>query len=231
MKGMELEFSRREQQIVDAVMQAKSVKDIALDLDLSVNTVKDYLKVIYRKAMVHSARELMRKLLPASRQAPPADHALAQVLHSAQALAAASSAGAAQAQLTAAVRRCTRAQRVAFARWICPSGELYLALEQPAVLLRAGEFAQRVRERGWARLEARDARTPEARQLMRAGLGGEVIGVECGAGARTQVLLAASDQGALGPLDAGTIRLLARLAQVAPEREPVPQREGLAAIA
>src|SRR6185437_6337674 len=69
MKGTE--FSPRERQIVDAVLQAKSVKDIAADLDLSVNTVKDYLKVIYRKAMVHSARELMRKLMPGGRPPPP----------------------------------------------------------------------------------------------------------------------------------------------------------------
>src|SRR6185437_7187692 len=229
MKGTE--FSPRERQIVDAVLQAKSVKDIAADLDLSVNTVKDYLKVIYRKAMVHSARELMRRLMPGGRPAPAADHALVQLLHAAQGLAASTSPSAAQAQLAAAVRRCSRAQRVAYGRWVCPTGDLYLALDQPAVLVRAGEFAHRLRDRGWARLESPDPRSPEARQLQRAGLGGELIGVALNASGRAQVLLAASDKESFGPLDLSTIRLLAQLARFGPHPHPLPAVETLAATA
>ncbi|MGH9393418.1 MAG: helix-turn-helix domain-containing protein [Terriglobales bacterium] len=224
------DFSRRERQIVDALIDAKSVKDIALDLDLSVNTVKDYLKAIYRKAAVHSARELVRDLAPAGRFSTPPDTALAQLLHTAQALSVPAAPNQALAQLAAAVRRCTRAQRVAFGRWLNPSGELYLALEQPAVMLRAGSFAFRVHERGWSKLDTAEAGGAEARQLSRLGLNGEIIGVQCQHGAHAQVLLAAAPD-CFGPLDAATIRLLARLSQSSLELQPHPHRRELAAIA
>lgn len=52
-------FSPREQDIIEGLLQAQSVKDIALNLHLTVNTVKDYIKTIYQKAQVHSARALL----------------------------------------------------------------------------------------------------------------------------------------------------------------------------
>ncbi|HUX66074.1 MAG TPA: helix-turn-helix transcriptional regulator [Terriglobales bacterium] len=208
-------FSQRERQIVGAVLEAKAVKDIAVEFDLSVNTVKDYLKTIYRKAQVHSARELMVKLAsgPEGAPPPPPDTALAQLLQTAQALAAAAAPQEALQQLGAAVRRCTRARRVSFWRVLRAPGELVLAPEAGGMPLHAAEFAHRILERGWARLEASQMRSLEGRQLAAAGLGGEVIGVACAPTVRVQILLAGDPvESHFGPLDAAVIRLLARLA-------------------
>lgn len=54
-------FSPREQDIIEGLLQAQSVKDIAAQLHLTVNTVKDYVKTIYQKAGVHSSRALLLK--------------------------------------------------------------------------------------------------------------------------------------------------------------------------
>jgi DNA-binding CsgD family transcriptional regulator len=54
-------FSPRECQVITEVCKAKSIRDIACDFGISTNTVKEYLKDIYHKAGVHSARELMLK--------------------------------------------------------------------------------------------------------------------------------------------------------------------------
>jgi len=208
-------FSQREQQIVAALLAAKAVKDIAVEFDLSVNTVKDYLKTIYRKAQVHSARELMVKLAaePGGPPPPPPDTALAQLLQTAQALAAAPAPAEALQQLSAAVRRCTRARRVSFWRLVRPPGDLFLAPEGGGAPLRAAGFAQRILERGWARLDASQKRTLEGRQLAAAGLAGEVIGVACAPTVRVQILLAGDPlEARFGPLDPAVIRLLARLA-------------------
>ncbi|MGH9533806.1 MAG: LuxR C-terminal-related transcriptional regulator [Terriglobales bacterium] len=62
-------FSPRERQIITALIAAKQVSEIALALHLTPNTVKAYIKGIYFKAEVHSARELMVKFLSADRPA------------------------------------------------------------------------------------------------------------------------------------------------------------------
>lgn len=214
-------FSPREQQIVGAVLEAKAVKDIAVELDLSVNTVKDYLKTIYRKAQVHSARELMLRLAPAGAPAPPPDTALAQLLQTAQALAQRPAPAEALLQLGAAVRRCTPARRVSFCRLARGTGDLYLAAEATGAPLRTPVFAARILERGWARMEASQMHTPEGRCLAACGLTGEVIGVACAPSVRAQVLLAGDPlEGRFGPLDAAIIRLLARLASSTADRNP-----------
>lgn len=55
------QFSPREQDIIAGLLQARSVREIADDLHITVNTVKDYIKTIYQKAQVHSARALLIK--------------------------------------------------------------------------------------------------------------------------------------------------------------------------
>lgn len=210
------DFSQRERQIVGGLLEAKSVKDIACELGLSANTVKDYLKTIYRKAQVHSARELMVRLVPAPARwtaaPPPPDTALAQLLQTTQTLEVAPAPAEALQQLTAAVRRCTRARRVSFWRLLRGGGEPLLANDGGGAPLRLGGFALRLIERGWARLEPGEMAGVEGRQLTAAGLAGEVIGVQCAPCARVQVLLAGDPtEGRFGPLDAATIRLLARL--------------------
>lgn len=208
------EFSRRERQIVYAMLQAKAVKDIARDLDLSVNTVKDYLKTIYRKAEVHSARELMCKYSPS--HVAPSDIGLAQLLQCAQRLSLEAAPQEALSQLHGAVRACTRARRVSFWRWLRSGQEIYLAGEagstRAGAVLHCQEFGARLRAQGWARLEAPDMGGREGRELVEQGLGGEVIGVECSPSARVQVLLAGDPaEGRFGPLDGAIVRLLARL--------------------
>ncbi|MGN6593537.1 MAG: response regulator transcription factor [Terriglobales bacterium] len=216
MTTVEREFSRRERQIVGALCEAKAVKEIARELDLSVNTVKDYLKTIYRKAQVHSARELMRKMA-AGAGTPAADSSLAMLLHTAQRLSAAAPPAEVLVQLHAAIRNCTRARRVSFWHWLRNGTQLCLAGEatstRPGSLLRVDGFARQVRERGWARLERQELGGVEGREFAAQGLLGEVIGVACGPTARVQVVLAGDPlEGRFGPLDAPTIRLLVRLA-------------------
>ncbi|MGH9473868.1 MAG: LuxR C-terminal-related transcriptional regulator [Terriglobales bacterium] len=217
-------FSKREQQIVGALLDAKAVKDIALELDLSVNTVKDYLKAIYRKAQVHSARELMVRLTPAPPPTP--DTGLAVLLQTAQSLADAPAPADALRQLAAAVRRCTPARTVSFWRLLRGPGELLLAGDSGQGLLHAGDFVHRVLERGWARLEpVEGAATLETRQLAGCGLSGELIGVQCNLGARVHVLLAGDPvEGRFGVLDVATIRLLVRLSTSAPLQRPLALR-------
>ena len=142
-------FSPRERQIIDALLAAKAVKDIARELELSINTVKDYLKSIYRKAQVHSARELMVQFGHSSAALP--DTALAQLLHAAQSLAPSALPSEVLAQLSAAVRRCTRAQRVSYWRQLGGPGEPVWANDTGGPSLRLGAFTRRVQERGWAR--------------------------------------------------------------------------------
>ncbi|MGH9474701.1 MAG: helix-turn-helix domain-containing protein [Terriglobales bacterium] len=214
MRTPQREFSRRERQIVYAILQAKAAKDIARELGLSVNTVKDYLKTIYRKAEVHSARELMCKYSP-SRLACP-DTGLAQLLQCAQRLSAEAAPEQALVQLHGAVRACTRARRVSFWRWLRSGSDRYLAGEasstRPGSVLRVEAFAGRLRAQGWARLAADEVGGLDGREFASQGLGGEIIGVACAPSGRVQVMLAGDPaEGCFGPLDLAVIRLLARL--------------------
>ena len=55
-------FTPRERQIIGELNAARQIREIAAALHLAPNTVKSYVKSIYAKAEVHSARELMLKL-------------------------------------------------------------------------------------------------------------------------------------------------------------------------
>ncbi len=220
MESPEQHFSHREQQIVDLLLQAKSIKDVAIALDLSANTVKDYAKNIYRKARVHSARELMLQVASPGRLPPQPDTGLAQFLQTAHGLDADASPAEAMAQLGAAVRRCTPARHISFWRWVRLGGELCLAADagalRPGACLRPSGFLRRLQARGWARLERGETEATEGRQLAANGLAGEVIAVQCSSTLRVHVVLAGDVVGgAFGPLDMATIRLLARLAYAA----------------
>lgn len=215
-------FSRREKQIVGGLLEAKAVKDIALDLDLSVNTVKDYLKTIYRKAQVHSARELMVKLERPQPAALP-DIALAELLQVAQSLESPALPQHSLARLGQAVRRCTRAQRVEFWRVVSGPGEPYLTHDGGLGTLRIGSFLQRILDRGWARIESDEVRGLEGRQCASLGLGGELMGIRCAPARHLHLMLMANPlEGSFGPLDLAVARLLTRLSQGEwSERRPV----------
>jgi DNA-binding CsgD family transcriptional regulator len=69
-------FSKREQEVLELVLQGKSNKQIAFSLDISVRTVEFHLKNIYAKFQVSSRVELILKLgyatdSPRTRTAPP----------------------------------------------------------------------------------------------------------------------------------------------------------------
>jgi DNA-binding NarL/FixJ family response regulator len=51
-------LSLREQQLVDLVIQAKSNKEIAYELSLTVGSVKEYMHRVFRKVGVRSRTEL-----------------------------------------------------------------------------------------------------------------------------------------------------------------------------
>ena len=57
-----VKFTLRERQIIGELNAARQIREIAAALHLAPNTVKSYVKSIYAKAEVHSARELMLKL-------------------------------------------------------------------------------------------------------------------------------------------------------------------------
>lgn len=57
-----LRFTNREQDVIEGLMAGRQFKEIATDLGLSTETVKNYSKDIYQKAAVQSARELIVKL-------------------------------------------------------------------------------------------------------------------------------------------------------------------------
>jgi DNA-binding NarL/FixJ family response regulator len=51
-------LSLREQQLVDLVRQAKSNKEIAFELSLTVGSVKEYMHRVFKKVGVRSRTEL-----------------------------------------------------------------------------------------------------------------------------------------------------------------------------
>ncbi|HXR96475.1 MAG TPA: helix-turn-helix transcriptional regulator [Terriglobales bacterium] len=210
-------FSQREQQIVNGLFQAKSVKDIAADLQLSVNTVKDYIKTIYRKSSVHSARELMVKMGPPATPLPPVSVGtmeLSQLLQAAMALEGRTGPDETLTQLTQSILRCSRAQRVSYWRLVRNGADQHLISEQSMSTLRIGKFLHRVLERGHARMEEHERESSEARQMASVGVVGEVIGVMCAPTHRVSLLLASDPaQGGFCQFDLPTLRLLARLAQ------------------
>ena len=211
-------FSPRESQIIGFVLEAKAVKDIAIELDLSVNTIKDYLKSIYRKARVHSARELMLQLGAPAHPRPDPD--LGQFLQAAQALGAAAAPSEILHQLAAAVRRCTRAQRVSYWRLLRGPRETVLANDAGGPSLQCGPFVQRLTERGWARFEPAEEGSYNLRNLAAAGLRGPIIGAQCAPTPRVQFLLASEPcEGEFGGLDLQALRLLARLASQAGQQQ------------
>ncbi|HXE30802.1 MAG TPA: helix-turn-helix transcriptional regulator [Terriglobales bacterium] len=219
--GVPQRFSPRERQIVNGLLEAKAVKDIAVTLELSVNTVKDYIKTIYRKADVHSARELMLKMENRPGAAPP-ESALAQLLQVAQNLERGGMPNEVLGQLGAAIRRCTRAQRVDFWRVVRSPADIFLVSEQGGATLPMNPFLRRVVEHGSGRMEPQEINGPEGRRLAAAGMRGELLGVCCSPTLRTHVVLASfPSDGAFGPLDLATMRLLARLAQGEPARVEV----------
>ena len=56
-------FTRKEKIVVIYLLRAKSRKEIAKLMGVSVNTVKTHMRNVYKKTGVHRQRELMSKYL------------------------------------------------------------------------------------------------------------------------------------------------------------------------
>lgn len=102
-------FSPREREIIGCLLEAKAIKEISSALGLTVNTVKDYIKTIYQKAQVHSARALVvRFYLERPAAAAPLAGTLADSI---QRLNDSPTAAAVTATLLQASRVCTGARQ------------------------------------------------------------------------------------------------------------------------
>jgi DNA-binding NarL/FixJ family response regulator len=56
-------LSAREVEVLEGIAQGKRVKELALDLGLSISTVQTYLRRIYEKLQVNSQAEAVAKFL------------------------------------------------------------------------------------------------------------------------------------------------------------------------
>lgn len=71
-----LTLSPREQQVLDLLLRAQSLKEIANAQNISVNSAKGHVMAIYRKVQVRSARELIARH---AKIGPPEDPFLASI--------------------------------------------------------------------------------------------------------------------------------------------------------
>ncbi|MGH9535347.1 MAG: response regulator transcription factor [Terriglobales bacterium] len=228
-------FSPREQDIIEGLLQAQSVKDIAAQLHLTVNTVKDYVKTIYQKAGVHSSRALLLKfyLPPAHDTGTPAALVAAfQAMldapsrrHVVEALREGARGGAgaryvAVYDLVAALASAPGAPRRTGA-WLRPwGGRGPLALPW--------HWARPLSEQGSFHLPAPAPAQVAAMNWEPTGLRGEVIGAQVAAAPQPLlVLLSDPLAGHFEPSALALLRLLARVA----ERELIRIGAGLAAAA
>ncbi len=60
-------LSARERQVLDALLQGRRVSDVALDMGIAANTVRNHVKAIFRKVGVRSQTELLVRLRPTLR--------------------------------------------------------------------------------------------------------------------------------------------------------------------
>ena len=72
----QLRFSPRQQEVLELLLHAQSLKEIASALHISVNSAKGHVKTIYLKSQVRSARELIARHAGSG---PPDDQFLASV--------------------------------------------------------------------------------------------------------------------------------------------------------
>lgn len=214
-------FSPREREIIRELLDAHSVKEIAGELKISVNTVKDYLKTVYQKAQVHSARELLIKLYMDTdprevQETPPATEPL---LDSLQRVLDAGCAAEVVECLQSSIRQCTKGRRLSLWKVMRAQGELLLASypgEDVRIFL-DGEFLRAILDRGYSRMTVDELqRSFERRRLEVLGVRSEVVGLRLPLLQRLHVLLVTDPEGGrFSATDLSVLRVLARLAESA----------------
>lgn len=227
-------FSPREREIIRELLDAHSVKEIAGELNISVNTVKDYLKTVYQKAQVHSARELLIKLYmenDAPEMQDPAQGA-DPLLNSLQRVLDAGCAAEVVECLQTSIRQCTRGRKLSLWKVMRAQGELLLAAypgEEVRIFL-DGEFLRSILERGYSRMTVEELqRSFERRRLEVLGVRSEVVGLRLPLLQRLHVILVSDPEGGrFASSDLAVLRVFARLAEGAgQQRHPL----GMGAIA
>lgn len=216
-------YSNREREVISGLSAGNSVKEIAAQLNLTVNMVKDYLKTIYAKAHVHSARELLVHLYGVPHFGK-ADVDGMHLLGAIEGLLSAAHQQELLRRLSEGIRMCGHAGRLGlWRRATPPTGECLVPLAggENRPLAPARMFADAI-EYGQAHFRA----ASESERLDLAALGldasalATILPVPTGAnlGARRalprgETLILASKAGAdFTSVEAATIQLLARLA-------------------
>jgi DNA-binding CsgD family transcriptional regulator len=214
-------FSPREKQIVNELLEARSVKEIAIQLHLSVNTVKDYLKTMYQKAQVHSARELLVKLYEAENERRGEDSVMS-LIGTVEALLDGSSVRGVVETMTQAASSHCGAARAGF--WLASreSAEWLLTSLTPGVgrVRVASNFIQNVITTGAQHLRLSDAAgAGEKRRLEALGVEEEVAAVRLRLQNRTGLLLITAPQHKhFEDRDIAALRVIGRLAEVSMQR-------------
>ena len=211
-------FSPREKQIVSELLEAQSVKEIACKLNLSVNTVKDYLKTVYQKAQVHSARELLVKLYGEREMRPPEPLPAAQLVALAEAVLDGGRQDEVLDRLVLGVQNATSARRVSFWLALRVGGDVLLTgyRSGESRLPGNGPFLRGVFQDGFGQLLANDVLAGERRRMESFGAHGEITACRVRMPGRHGLLLASDPgSGAFSPVEIGALRLLSRLAETA----------------
>ncbi|MHB8735363.1 MAG: response regulator transcription factor [Terriglobales bacterium] len=211
-------FSPRERQIVSELLEAQSVKEIACKLNLSVNTVKDYLKTVYQKAQVHSARELLVKLYEERELRPAEPLPAAQLVAVAEALLDAGRPEEVLDRLVLGARNATSARRVSYWLVLRAGGDILLTGYRSGEtrLPGNGPFLRGVLQEGFGQLLTNDVLAGERRRMESFGALGEITACRVRMPGRHGLLLASDPSGGtFSPVEIGALRLLARLAETA----------------
>ncbi len=211
-------FSPRERQIVSELLEAQSVKEIACKLNLSVNTVKDYLKTVYQKAQVHSARELLVKLYEERELRPAEPLPAAQLVAVAEALLDAGRPEEVLDRLVLGARNATSARRVSCWLALRAGGDILLTGYRSGEtrLPGNGPFLRGVLQEGFGQLLTNDVLAGERRRMESFGALGEITACRVRMPGRHGLLLASDPSGGtFSPVEIGALRLLARLAETA----------------
>ena len=207
-------LSRRELEIVRHLAGAASVKEMSRRMQISPNTVKDYLKSIYRKTHVHSARELMVRIADA---VPPPECARSEeVVAVLDAMLDASGPQEALQIWPDMVVGATQARRATVWRLrLTPQGKLFTPgwSDDPAHIVPEIEFINSLWEHGWVHRAERELYLEEERLAWdHLELRTEMAGIRTYLEGEYYALLASDPQtGAFSSLDLALIRTLARL--------------------